>query len=287
MSFKQSTIAFGGYTFPAGFRVVDVETDTIIDEVKIPFLDGTSAPIGSRSSKVIHISGTIGGFGAVDSSGNNIMTSDQADAEFQTMVSYLESGYQQLSFGQSPARYLNAQKRKLLKTALDGAGRRALQVDLELIAQDPRWLSIAVHTVTPTLVVGGNATNAVTNAGTAITYPKLTLTCAGSGASIVNPAFETEDSGGHMIVDVVLTYTMAPGDTIIIDCDPRNRLNAVQLNGVSRLDLLGTSGITNGAGNSAMFPYLNPGAGYVVVGTGAGSVLGTSSASVTFQDAWL
>jgi hypothetical protein len=280
VTFVTSTISFGGYTFPAGFHVLDLGNDTVIDEVKVPFIDGTSAPPGSRNSKVIHLQGTIGGWGAVDSSGNYITTSDQAEAEYQTMVSYLESGYQQLTLGQTPARYILAQKRKLLKTPVPGTGRRALDIEIEFLAQDPRWLSTTIHTATGS-TFGGN--NFVQNSGTAISYPKFTITGA-----CTNPGFQIQGTPGQY-VSIATTFTMNAGDQLVFDCDPRNRPNAILYtpNGGSatpRLDILGTNGITNTFGNSAMMPYMLPNTLMNLTPT-VGS--GTPSWTLSWQDAWL
>ena len=77
---------------------------------------------------------------------------------------------------------------------------------------------------------------------------------------------------------------MSAGDTLVIDCDPRNRANAVTLNGTPRLDLLGTSGLTNTVGDNAFFPYLL--AGQNIVYAKSVTANGTSI-TLTFNSAWL
>lgn len=274
MTFVASNITFGSYTFPAGMSVDTMQQPQQIDELKVPFLDGTSAPAGTRLSKAIRISGYIGGFGAVDSSGAYILSQDQAEAEIQLLQSILESGYQMLSIGATPTRSIIAQKKNAVFTAVEAANRRGWYCQIDFLAQDPRWISSAI-TVTP---FGTGATATVTNAGNAVSYPKFMA----SGV-FVNPTFKITPHGLSGYVQHTYAVTMITTDVLVVDCDPRNRSNAVLLNGVPRLDLLGTSGIVNTIGDAAFFPYLLGGTNTVVLGASSGS----GAMSLTSQDAWL
>ena len=274
MAFVQSAISFGAYQFPAAFWLRSVQDDATIDEVKIPFLDGTSAPPGTRGSKKINVSGTIGGFGAVDSSGNLILTRDQAENEAQLMRSYLASGYQKLVVGYTPARYIYAQLQKFTTAPVQYAGRLALGVELTFLAQDPRWLASAAGSVS--LPVG--VTENVTSNGTTQTYPIVTI-----NGPLTNPFVKVTPAGASGYIEDALAVTLASTDQIVVDCDPRNRANAVMLNGVPRLDLLGTAGVTNTLGDSAPFPYLRVGVNTALVSAASG----TGASTIAWNDAWL
>lgn len=274
MTFVQSPISFGAYVFPAGFRLAGRDNDAVIEEIKVPFLDGTSAPAGSRNSKVIRVTGQIGGNGAVDSSGSYITNRDQAEAEINLMTSYLEAGYQQLKVGSTDGRFIWAQKRKFSTVVAEATNQTVIQVDVEFLAQDPRWLAAAASTLSGASLAAVLATNS----GSALTYPKFTFTGA-----YVNPFASVNPGNGAGYITAATVLTMGAGDTLVIDCDPRNRANAVLLNGVPRLDLLGSNGITNTMGDSAFFPYLLPGNNAV---TAHGSSGGTS-VTASWQNAWL
>jgi phage-related protein len=273
MTWIQSNISFGAYTFPAAFGLDTVQQPNQIDETKIPFLDGTSAPAGSRQSKIIRITGFIGGYGAVDSTGTYIMTQDQAKVEFDLLSAAVEAGYQKLSVGDTPARYIYAQKKTMTITPVEGSGRTGLLITIDFIAQDPRWLS----TIVTATNFGTGATNTITNAGNIFTFPKLTI-----AGVFVNPVFKVTPHGSSGYIQQTYTITLAGGDVLTIDCDPRNRANGVLLNGAPRLDVLGTTGITNTVGDAAFFPYLL--AGTNTVQTSATSGSGTMTLST--QDAW-
>lgn len=273
-TYKQSRISFGSYTFPAGFRLQGLQDDANIDEVKIPFTDGSSAPPGTRGSKKVRVFGTIGGYGSVDSAGNLILTLDQAENEAQLMRTYLASGYQQLVAGYTPARYILAQLQKFATAPVEYTGRLALGVQITFLAQDPRWLASASSSVTLPL---GTTENAVSN-GTAITYPVITI-----NGPLTNPYVQVTPAGASGSISDTFTVTMASTDQLVVDANPRNRPNAVQLNGSPRLDLLGTSGISNTIGDSAFFPYFRPNTNTVLLSASSG----TGSGSVSWRDAWL
>lgn len=273
--FLQSAASFGGYTFPYGMRLEARESDQRIDEVDIPYLPGSNAPQGVAKSVVISLTGQIGGDGAVDSSGDYITTRDQLEAELQLMRSYLESGYQQLTLGFADGRYCMAQKQKLKVQYNEAEGGKIAHIDLEFLVQDPRFFSADTHTQSLSLGVGA----AINNAGTCLSFPKFTLTATGAAT---NPAFSVQPNGGTGYVRVALTVSLNDGDVVQIDCDPRNRANAVLLNGVPRLDLLGTNGCTNTNGDQNFFPYLQPGNNTTTVSLDSG----TATVTASWQDAF-
>jgi len=279
--FVQSALSFGSYTFPSGFMLLSREQPRTIDEVKVPMLDGSHAPAGSRGSKVIKLRGTIGGQGAVDSFGYYINNRDQAEAEANLMAAQLSSGYQQLMVGANPQRYLWAQCRKFTATYVESENQSVLECEIEFMAADPRWLSTVVKSVD----IGGQTNPIVTTVGSAITYPKYTFNGPTAGQPNVNPRIFAYVPGGVIIVSIA--YTMAPTDTVVFDCDPRNRASAVTLNGAPRLDLLGTGGIYNSANDGAFFPYLRPGAGGNAVGGDFYPYPAQSPVAISYQDAFL
>jgi hypothetical protein len=277
-SFVQSQVQFGAYVFAAATRVLTRDQPTTIDEEKIPFLDGSSAPSGTRGSKIITLDGMIGGLGAVDSSGTLMTSSNHAEAEINLLSSYLESGYQPLQFLDIlPARTLQVQKRKSTFTPVPGSGRTAYDFTIEMLAQDPRWVAAAVTTVGPTAFI---ANSGPVIGGSAITYPVFTFIGA-----YVNPTIYITPAGLSGSIRLQVTRSMLAGDTLVLDCDPRNRLTAVKLNGVPRLDLIDFTLTTNAAGDSAFFPYLLPGT-TVSLNAGSFTVNGTS-VTVTWREAYL
>jgi hypothetical protein len=268
------------YSFPAGFRLVSRDQPTKLDELKIPYLDGSQIPDGTRDTKVIAIAGTIGGSGAVDSGGNYITTRDQAEAEANLLSSYLAAGTLALSVGAAPARTILAKKSKSTFTYDESTAQCVIGCALEFKAPDPRWLALAASTVGP---IGGAGIVAAlqTVGGSATTFPVATLVGAYN-----NPIVMVYPGNGTGRILLQLGYQMLAGDTIVIDCDPRNRESGVLLNGAKRLDLINTTASLNTYGDAAFFPYLIPGANLVYVCSFNGTTPGTS-ASVTWREAYL
>jgi len=262
-----SMLKFGAYQFPASFRLVHQEQDVVIDEQKIPNLEGTNAPQGSFNSQVIRLAGTIGGFNGVDSAGNPITNRDQCKAELNLLTSYLRAGFQQLYLGSSDNRTIRAQLRKLMTSFAEATMQAVADCEIEFMAPDPRWIG-AAHNIAAAVSL---AAVAAVNNGSTITYPKFTFT----GAYTNNPG------SGAPLIKTQLTLVMIGTDVLVIDCDPHNRANAVLLNGMPRLDLV--TATTNTMGDAAFFPYLIAGANTV---SAAGSVNGTS-VSATYNDAFL
>ena len=268
MTFVTSRLSFGGYAFPAAFMLVYRQQDTTVDVVKLPYQDGSNIPTGTRSEKKISIKGTIGGAGAVDSSGNYITTRDQAEAELNLMSSYLEAGYQQLSVGASPARYLLAQKTSFKATPMEGTSQTAISVEIEFVAQDPRWIATTQSSSTAL-----NGT--LTSNGTTIVWPKFTITAAAAGATI-----QIAPSGYSGIKLVLLNGAVSSG-TLIVDTDPRNRASAVINNsGVVQLSLVDYVNTLNNNGDSSFFPYMRPGANAL-------TTTNITAMTTTWSDAWL
>ncbi|MDB5093551.1 MAG: Phage tail protein, partial [Candidatus Eremiobacteraeota bacterium] len=97
-----------------------------------------------------------------------------------------------------------------------------------------------------------------------------------------NPFLQARPAGGSgNDITLQLTKTMAGGDTIVIDCDPRNRINGVLLNGLPRLDLISMTGSINRVGDAAFFPYLAPGGNNLATSSGGTSV------TITWHEAYL
>lgn len=284
MTWVTSNVTFGSYNFPYGLRCDYRQADSRIDQADIPFSYGVNAPQGLTGVGTIHLTGMIGGYGAVNSSGVYITTRDLLEAEVQLMKSWLESGYQKLTLGFSDGRYCYAQKSKSKITYNEAEMGIIAHVDIELIAADPRWISPI--TQNSTVFNHGTAGHTLVSSGSALVYPTVTFTGPGK-----NPFFKihpNSSSDSDPYVEIVLTYTLASGDTIIVNCDPNPtvRPSAVLLNGAPRLDLLGTTGSINTAGNQAFFPYMVPGNNRLNIdpdpGNGGASATGQLSWSDTF-----
>jgi hypothetical protein len=262
-----SNITLGGYVFPAGTRMLTRDQPTTVDEQKIPFVDGAQIPAGTRGAKVITLEGTLGGAGSIDSLGQAITTPSQLEAELNLLSSYLEAGYLALQLTDiTPARTIQVQKRKSSFTPVPGSFRTAYDFTTELVAQDPRWLATATSSLT-------GAGTAVSN-GSGPAYPVITL--AGYTST---PSVTIAPAGGTGSITLALAATGISG-TITIDCDPRNRKNGILVAGVARLDLINMATTINSNGDSAFFPYLNPGSNAV-------SYSGVGTGTVTWRDAYL
>jgi hypothetical protein len=100
---------------------------------------------------------------------------------------------------------------------------------VELYSPDPTIYSLILKTQQIVLAAGNNSgSTALTNAGFHESWPKFTLTGAGS-----NPRFANQqDSNRQVKIDL----TMAGGDTLVVDTHPARR--TVFLNGVDRYDLV-------------------------------------------------
>jgi hypothetical protein len=263
-----STISFGGYNFPSSFQLVSSDQPTSIDEMKIPYLDGSQIPQGTRDTKTVKIKGTIGGVGAVNSGGAYINSSDLAAGELNLLESYLNTGYQQLNVTSSPARTLLCQKTDFTASYQEATQRTVIDVEITFKAQDPRWLA---STGSSSSATSGN----LTSNGTAIVYPKFTLTAFSSSASIaITPA------GASGAITLALSLSALAGQTVTIDCDPRNRANAVvgSTTGVA-LYCVNAASCTDNSGGASFFPYLLP-------GNNALSVTGITAMTTAWNDAW-
>lgn len=274
MTVAQSLIQFGGYIMPIGTKLDSREIDSTIENAPMLGMDGEFAPPGLSLGAIVSLTIDVGGGGDVSPTTNSpLITLDDLNDEANQLFAHLQKGYQNLTLGTTPARYLLAQKRKASAKYTPGSFRSNAEMTLEFYAPDPRMLSVALNA----LVFTANQQQTVTNAGTARTYPKFTLT-----GMTQSPKVGIGLSAGAMQVSIALSYTPILTDVIVIDCDPRNRANAVLLNGVARLDLLGTSGIINTIGTADMFPFLEPGVSYVWFGEG-----NDTAGTLNWRDAWM
>jgi hypothetical protein len=263
MTVAQSLVSFGDYLFPIGARIDSRQASTDVEETKMLGLDGTIAPAGVLAAQIIQLDIEIGGGGDVDPSSTDmdliyLRSPDQLNNALNNMFAQLEQGYQPLTIGYTPARTIQAQKRKLELKYMEGTARRHATASLEFYAPDPRWLSVASHT----LAISGDA---ATNAGNMISYPVVTYTQTGGAASAPVSLKVYTGNTSTPYIELSLNLTLQSGDVLVINCDPRQRAQGIiytpsGMSPVNGLYLLGTTGITNTVGNDATFPYLVPGA---------------------------
>jgi hypothetical protein len=274
VGYQASLIQFGDYVFPAAFYVSERDQENDLDDQKIPLRDGSVIPIGSRKAKTISIAGTIGGHGAVDSSGNYILNRDQATAELNLMELALSQGKQPLIVGDSDARVIICQRKMMKAKPLQGGRAMTIDVQIDFVAEDPRWQSATLRSGGP--FAPGSET--ITAVGNAIAYPIITITATAN--NVPCPAVSISPAGFGGVVQVTPTLTLASGDVVAIDSNPRNRPNAIMYNGVARLDTLSTaSAIFNSIGNAEFFPYL-------LGGENAVDVNNASSSGFTWTIVW-
>ncbi len=254
-----SAIQFGAYRFPVSTMLVEIDQNTQLDEQKIPLRDGSSLPVGSRTSKTISLKGTIGGWGSVDAAGNFVLNRDQATSELQRLELALSQGKQPLIVGDSDGRFIMCQRKTFKAKPLEATRAAVVEFTIDFIADDPRWLSAAVLGSTG-LAPG---TQDFTSDGNAIVYPVLTIIATGAVAAFTYAIVPAGATGG---ITLSPTLALATGDVLKIDSNPRNRPNAILYNGVPRLDVLSTVGaIVNTIGDAEFFPYMLGGANSVTL----------------------
>jgi phage-related protein len=156
-----------------------------------------------------------------------------------------------------------------------------IKAQYSFFCPDPRYYDDSLNTATMTVTNplgrnynktynityggGSNATSTtVTNAGWATTYPVITLV-----GPVTNPTIGSSTQG----TSITLSGTYASTDTIVIDLDSK----LVTLNGASARNLLsGTSNWFSAAPGSNQF-YM----------TGTGTLAGTTSATITWRNAYI
>lgn len=284
MTFIQSPFGFAGYQFPTGFRMTNRSTQQTTGLRPVPFQFGAHAPAGRQAAKTVTLEGVIGGNGAVDSSGAYILTRDQAVAELNLLATALQNGYGLLTAGNTGGRTLKCQPKDLKVTAIPGTGQAAHNVVLELYAPDPRWLAPSATTLT---VTPGSSVITAASPGSTFSYPKITF----SGAFTFNATFplsflnspNSQPFGWTSRMQLTMfqntTLVMAGGDTLVIDCDPENRANCVQLNGVNHLEYLNDATVSDGAQSDWYFPIVWPGNNFAFCAVG-------NVCTMAWKDAW-
>ena len=287
MTFVTSQLVFGSYTFPASFSPQSRENTIVYDQsLRMSKTFGEVGIYPTFGTKNVHVKGTIGGSGSVDSSGSYILTLDQAKAELELLQAALCGGLQNLTMGASDGRYLVCQAKDLKVTPMEGVAQTALEIDLEFEAPDPRWLANTAQTAT-TPFSGGFA---YTNNGSTTSYPIITIngpmTVSGGGQT-----FEFVVTAGNSRVTGHITMNLGPalggGDVLVIDCTPQNRAHWLQLNGADRQDLMTTySGSTGDASTYRVgewLPYIQPG----TFGLNVQATTGPANGSTfVWRDAW-
>ncbi len=281
---SKSLVSFGSYLFPIGTVVKTRAADTDIEESKMLGLDGTIAPPGVLAAHIVTLDIEIGHGGDWDPSLtpddiDYLNTLDDLNDSLNNLFAQLEQGYQALTLGYTPARTIQAQKRKFTPAYLEGTARAHATVSMDFYAPDPRWLSVAATTID---------TNdfTATNNGNMVSYPVITFTQSGSGPASAPISLQIKPGGGMAYIEQTLNLTLLAGDVLVINCDPRQRAQGIiytpaigpQVNG---LYLLGTTGIVNTLGNNATFPYFLPGSN-----TGSWATGCASSVSVVYNDAY-
>lgn len=272
-SLAASVIQFGSYVFPLGAKIKSRDVSGDIEETKMLGFDGTIAPPGLLGAQIVTVTVEMGAGGDFDPATstptdiNYLVTMDNLNDAINEMLALLQEGYQALTIGYSPARTIQAQKRKFTVAYDDGFGRRRATIDMEFYCPDPRWLASTVQTET-------TSGASITNNGNMNTYPVVTYMQTGGSAS--QTVMLRIGIGTGLYVELDLALTMNSGDVLVIDCDPRNRANGIIYTPsggqpVNGLALLGTSGIVNTIGNDWTFPVLIPGS-HVITFQGANSI---------------
>ncbi len=258
MTVLGSVITFGGYQFPIGAILKARQVDQQIDETQMLGRDGTYAASGTALAQIVTVEIGIGGGDWSPFTNAQMLTLDDANDESNRIYGQLALGYQQLVVGETPARYLYAQKQHFKVEYPDGSYRSHATMTIDFYAADPRWLSLSTHTVNPI----DNTATTITNAGTVRAYPEFNFVGPSSG----NPSADITPSSSAGSIGFTCNVILALGDILTVNCDPRaNYDQRVMLNGANRMDLLGTSGLANTVGDDYFFPYLDPGDNSLII----------------------
>lgn len=270
---SEGQIAFNGYVFNRAFILSDKSSDVSTDTLDIPFAPGIYVPQGKPGAKTFSVVGTIGGLGAnVDSTGAQVITADNAQAELDRLAPLLYQGRAPFQWCLGTTnRWCYAQADKPKASYSPGSGYRTISVQMDFIADDPREYSYAQHS----LQMGGGA--AATNAGTFRAYPTITMAFS---AATVNPTVQINPGAGGVYLGFTLNGTFQTTDSVVIVCDPRNR--SISKNGALAWSLLALP-VSNTVGNAELLPYLDPGDNTTY--TSASS--GTFTATMVWNDTWI
>jgi hypothetical protein len=286
-TFVTSVYTFGPYTFPAGFRLSSRSNKWYSETAKIPFQYGSYSPTGRLGGKTVALSGTVGGFGAVDANGSYILTRDQAFAELDRIAGALQNGFQPLSAGDADGRTLTCTAKSMRVKPIPGSGQTAHEVEIELYAPDPRWIAPGIRSF---VIPPGSDGPVQAVLGNAIMWPVLTITGPQSWPPsnfvvYLSPAGSgTGYAGGRylsMFADI--TFSLGSGQTMTIDCSPYNRSNAVTVNGVPQLSLLNHSILNSYQADDEPLLIMYPGTTYSHFANGSPSPAGIT---VSWQEAY-
>lgn len=278
MTLFQSPIQFADYIMPPGTILKTQQLDSTIEEIPLLGIDGSYAPPGYAKATIITLEIEMGGGGDISpTTSSQMITLDDVNNEANQLYSRLKSGPQKLIIGTTPARYIMAQKSKWKVEPLPGSGRTHFNMQIEFYAQDPRWLAVATSSQNYS---GTNPSATLVNSGTARAYPVFTIT-AGTNPK---PVITLPWGGGGNQIAIQINYTFNSGDTLVIDCDPRNRWKGITLTTLAtptttRFDLI--SQIINNFGTADTFPFLDPGSSLVQIDASS-----SVTATVTWQNAY-
>jgi len=244
MAFVKSPITFGDYTFPSGFRVESVEQGSQIDQVKAPLRIGSLAAPGNMLPKIVRIRGTVGGTGAVDSSGNFFVHKADALAELSLLRKYIEGDYtrndpvlfdRMLTIGASDLRQTRAQKRTFTWSPIPGTNGTAWDVQCEFLCPDPRWLQPTISDTGALLPPVGSSSSTfdLVVGHTAPTWPTILIGVDNGSAWTVRVAYLQLDGTGAEYIEVASPTPPAQSGVTqhTINTDPNRRGGRGVING--------------------------------------------------------
>lgn len=289
-------LQFGAYTFPLTFQEQSRILKAKLDRQVVPYATGEYiSPQSNVGSREITFVGPIGS-GLVASDGSTIVTATDLEDE-RALFSNLQSlGKQQLWVRSD--RYCNAYLESFEHRFFqDGGVFRYADWLLKFVADDPRYFSATSHSTT-----SGTITDAVVHAiasganiqanNTTRAFPILKYTGACS-----KPYFGIVYTSGVQIAVTFSGLTMAAGDTLVLDTDPRpeHRMNAAIYtpNGGQPVNAMKyinpAADFANNYDTRFFFPFIEPPS----AATAAQSVqyksatVGSYTFNMTFQDTWL
>jgi hypothetical protein len=196
-------IQFGSYTFPRGFHVADVPSDSELTSSKLPRADGSTRPNSTRDAKRIVIRG-----GIIGTPGNTAQT------QWDALLAAVNGGKQNLTL--TSGRYYRDVQKTRMSNGFGGThfGRIVDSISLTFEAGDPyQYSTTETSSLTNAIAASPTTKSFTVSTGNAPALPELRLTVGGSGAVSLE-AMVTNQTTGEVFT---LIGSVTGGDVIKVN----------------------------------------------------------------------
>jgi hypothetical protein len=198
------SLAFGSYTFPAGFWLAEDPSARLLPASKLPRADGARTQTAYMDARRFVVRG---GFRQGVIGGSDIATS----------LDSLRAGLAVVNAAFYPARddryYRNCQCESISTSRRCTTEQTALDVETVIVSGDPFQYG-ATETNDAWAVTGSNQTKVIAAAGNAYEWPKLEVTIGGAGAITLACVISSDTTGESF----TLAGAVNGGDVIVVDC---------------------------------------------------------------------